>query len=65
MKISVIVVCSAYEVVGGVSQNRQQASSSLATFTSLVILPVSSTMQTLVSLTETSSSKIVLLRFSF
>src|SRR3981189_1641175 len=43
------------EVVGGVLQRRQHASSSLATFTSRTILPASSTMQMLVSLTETSS----------
>src|SRR6476659_9955640 len=40
------------EVVGGVLQHRQQRCRSLATFTSRTILPVSSTMQTLVSLTE-------------
>src|SRR5674536_341083 len=41
-------------------------SGSLATFTSRTILPVSSTMQTLVSLTETSSpAKWSMLRFSF
>src|SRR6516225_3064883 len=43
------------EVVGKIVQNRQQASGSLATFTSRMILPASSTMQTLVSLTDTSS----------
>ena len=42
------------------------ASGSLATFTSRTILPVSSTMQTLVSLTDTSSpAKWSMLRFSF
>jgi hypothetical protein len=39
---------------------------SLATFTSRTILPVSSTMQTLVSLTDTSNpAKWFMLRFSF
>jgi hypothetical protein len=43
-----------------------RASGSLATFTSHTILPVSSTMQMLVSLTETSSpAKWSMLRFSF
>ena len=43
-----------------------KASGSLATFTSRTILPVSSTMQTLVSLTETSSpAKWSVLRLSF
>jgi len=44
----------------------RQASGSLATFTSRTILPASSTMQMLVSLTETSSpAKWSMLRFSF
>ena len=44
----------------------KHASGSLATLTSQTILPVSSTMQTLVSLTETSSpAKCSMLRFSF
>jgi hypothetical protein len=43
-----------------------RASGSLATFTSLTILPVSSTMQMLVSLTDTSNpAKWSMLRFSF
>src|SRR6516165_1878222 len=48
-------------------QDRQsRASGSLATFTSRTILPVSSTMQMLVSLTETSSpANWSMLRFSF
>ena len=42
------------------------ASGSLSTFTSRTILPASYTMQTLVSLTETSSpAKWAMLRFSF
>src|SRR5476651_1658870 len=42
-----------FKAVGRVLQHR--ASGSLATFTSRTILPVSSTMQMLVSLTETSN----------
>src|SRR6516162_5251129 len=43
-----------------------RASGSLATFTSRTILPISSTMQTLVSLTDTSNpAKWSMLRFSF
>src|SRR5437879_8957700 len=54
------------EVVGEVLQYRQQRSGSLATFTSRTILPASSTMQMLVSLTETSSPATwSMLRFSF
>ena len=54
------------EVVGGILQRRNNASGSLATFTSRTILPASSTMQMLVSLTETSSpAKWSMLRFSF
>ena len=54
------------EVIGGTFQHRQQCFGSLATFTSRTISPVSSTMQTLVSLTETSSpAKCSMLRFSF
>jgi hypothetical protein len=53
-----------FEVVSGARANR--ASGSLATFTSRTILPVSSTMQMLVSLTETSSpAKWSMLRFSY
>src|SRR5262245_24170508 len=43
------------EVVGEVFSTANNASGSLATFTSQTILPASSTMQMLVSLTETSS----------
>jgi len=44
----------------------RRAAGSLATFTSRTILPVSSTMQTLVSLTDTSyPAKWSMLRFSF
>src|SRR5450830_1183456 len=43
------------EVIGRVFSTGSRASGSLATFTSRTILPVSSTMQTLVSLTDTSS----------
>src|SRR5215813_11339089 len=51
------------EVVFSTANN---ASGSLATFTSRTILPASSTMQMLVSLTETSSpAKWSMLRFSF
>ena len=43
-----------------------RAAGSLATFTSFTILPVSSTMQMLVSLTDTSNPpKCSMLRFSF
>ena len=52
------------KLVGGTLQHRQHLS--LATFTSRTILPASSTMQMLVSLTETSSpAKWSMLRFSF
>src|SRR6478609_4100630 len=54
------------EVVGEVLQHTNNASGSLATFTSRTILPASSTTQMLVSLTETSSpAKWSMLRFSF
>src|SRR5512139_2221156 len=55
------------EVIGIVLQHLQQSyPGSLATLTSRTILPVSSTMQMLVSLTETSSpAKCSMLRFSF
>src|SRR5262245_38438330 len=43
------------EAIGGFFNSANSASGSLATFTSRTILPASSTMQTLVSLTETSS----------
>ena len=57
---------NAPEAAGGALQHRQHASGSLATLTSRTILPASSTMQTLVSLTETSSpAKWSMLRFSF
>jgi hypothetical protein len=47
-------------------QHRQQRFGLLAAFTSFTILPVSSTMQTLVSLTDTSNpTKWSMLRFSF
>ena len=50
----------------GFVSTANSASGSLSTFTSRTILPVSSTMQTLVSLTETSSpAKCSMLRFSF
>src|SRR5262244_2769244 len=53
------------EVVGEVLQ-ANNASGLLATFTSRTILPASSTMQMLVSLTETSiPAKWSMLRFSF
>src|ERR1700757_3556341 len=55
-----------FEVVGGFVSTANSASGSLATFTSRTILPVSSTMQTLVSLTDTSNpAKWSMLRFSF
>src|SRR6202140_5972952 len=54
------------EVIGRVLSTASRASGSLATFASRTILPVSSTMQTLVSLTETSSpAKWSMMRFSF
>ena len=54
------------EVVDGVRQHRQQSFRLARTFTSRTILPVSSTMQTLISLTDTSSpAKWSMLRFSF
>src|SRR4030095_5240591 len=43
------------ECIDGVRQNLQESFSSLVTLVSRTILPVSSTMQTLVSLTDTSS----------
>src|SRR4051794_33779658 len=46
---------NSFEVVGGILQHANYASGSLATFTSRTILPAPSTMQMLVSLTETSS----------
>jgi hypothetical protein len=50
----------------GFVSTASSAAGSLATFTSRTSLPVSSTMQTLVSLTETSSpAKWSMLRFSF
>src|SRR5665811_977858 len=50
----------------GFARTRSRSSGSLATFTSRTILPVSSTMQTLVSLTDTSSpAEWSILRFSF
>src|SRR6516164_2569249 len=55
-----------FEVVGGAASTANRASGSLATLTSRTILPVASTMQTLVSLTDTSSpAKWSMLRFSF
>jgi hypothetical protein len=52
------------EVIGGFVSTCSSASGSLAAFTSRAILPVSSTMQMLVSLTETSSpAKWSMLRF--
>src|SRR3970040_1395757 len=54
------------EVAGGFVSTASSASGSLATFTSRTSLPVSSTMQTLVSLTETSRpAKWSMRRFSF
>src|SRR5271155_3533129 len=54
------------EAVGGVLQHRQQRLRFACQLTSRTILPVSSTMQTPVSLTETSSpAKWSMLRFSF
>ena len=54
------------EAVGGVPRTFSRAAGSLATFTSFTILPVSSTMQMLVSLTDTSNPpKCSMLRFSF
>jgi len=48
------------------TDDRHNASGSLAGLTSRIILPASSTMQTLVSLTDTSSpAKCSMLRFSF
>jgi hypothetical protein len=53
-------------VIGGVLQRRQQRFRFARPFTSRTILPASSTMQMLVSLTETSSpAKWSMLRFSF
>jgi hypothetical protein len=53
-------------VVAEFFSTANNASGSLATFTSRTILPVSSTMQTLVSLTDTSNpAKWSMLRFSF
>src|SRR3954464_3584975 len=54
------------EVYARFFSTANNASGSLATFTSRTILPASSTMQMLVSLTETSSpAKWSMLRFSF
>ena len=54
------------EAVVGFPRTFKRASGSLATFTSFTILPVSSTMQMLVSLTDTSNPpKWSMLRFSF
>ena len=55
------------EAVGvGFPKTLSRAAGSFATFTSFTILPVSSTMQMLVSLTDTSNPpKWSMLRFSF
>ena len=54
------------KIEAGFVKTASRASGSLATFTSRTFLPVSSTMQTLVSLTDTSSpAKWSMLRFSF
>ena len=54
------------EAVVGFPRTFKRTSGSLATFTSFTILPVSSTMQMLVSLTDTSNPpKWSMLRFSF
>ena len=54
------------EIRRAAQRTKPRASGSLATFTSRTILPASSTMQMLVSLTETSNpAKWSILRFSF